>query len=245
MLDMTLFEKGGIAMYGLAGLSVYCLAVVLCKIYQCWQANVFDRSFIEPALRNIARGDRLRALSALDGARGPVARMMRVSLECMANREMPARSKEAEIQRVGSADIRQLESHLRGLEMAASVAPLLGLLGTVIGMIRSFAKLGQAGTRIDPTMLAGGIWEALISTAGGLAVAIPALAAYYVFDGMIERVRATMKDVSVQILALEDEFRRNEKILQIEEHKRSDFERRQREDAERLSAGAVLQGISA
>ena len=70
-------------------------------------------------------------------------------------------------------------SHLRGLEMTASVAPLMGLLGTVIGMINSFSKLSMSGTRVDPTILAGGIWEALLTTAGGLAVAIPALAAHY------------------------------------------------------------------
>nr|AEQ20343.1 MotA/TolQ/ExbB proton channel family protein [uncultured bacterium CSL1] len=249
IMDWELFEKGGIAMYGLAALSVYCLAVVMYKIYQCWHANVFDRSFIDPALREIQQGNRERVLSTLAGAGGPVARIMRVSFECVADREMSAKSKEAEIQRVGSADVRQLESHLRGLEMAATVAPLMGLLGTVIGMIRAFAKLGQAGTRVDPTMLAGGIWEALLSTAGGLAVAIPALAAYYIFDGIIERVRATMKDVTVQILAMEDEFRRNEKILMMEEHKRSEFERRAREEGERLATSplklATQHGISA
>lgn len=243
MIEVGFFEKGGVALYGLALLSIYGVAVVLFKAYQFWKANVFDRSFVEPTLREIRAGDKTRALGKLQGVEGPVARIMRVSLECVANREMSAKSREAEITRVGAADIRHLESHLRGLEMAASIAPLLGLLGTVIGMIKSFAKLGQAGTRVDPTMLAGGIWEALLTTAGGLIVAIPALAAYYIFDGMIERVRASMKDLSVQIVAMEDEFRRNEKIRSLEHARQRDKERRLREEAQRYG-GAIPQRTS-
>lgn len=233
MPGIHLFEKGGVVMYGLAMLSVYAVAVVIFKIIQFRKANVFDRSFIEPALREIKQGDRNKAFRALADIRGPIARIMRVTFECVANRDMSPKSREAEITRVGSGDIRYLESHLRGLEMTASIAPLMGLLGTVIGMISSFSKLSVAGTRVDPTLLAGGIWEALLTTAGGLAVAIPALAAHYILDGIIEKVRATMKDVSVQILALEDEFRRNERLLAIEEAKRIEQERKTREEEER------------
>ena len=231
MPEIMIFQKGGVVMYGLALLSVYAVAVVIFKVIQFSKANVFDHSFIEPALREIKQGDRLRATKTLAGTKGPIARIMRVTFECVANREMSQKSKEAEIMRVGSGDIRYLESHLRGLEMTASVAPLMGLLGTVIGMIGSFSKLSLSGTRVDPTILAGGIWEALLTTAGGLAVAIPALAAHYLLDGVIEKLRVTMKDVSVQILALEDEFRRNERALAIEESRRAEQQKHEKEEA--------------
>ncbi len=233
MTEIHLFEKGGVVMYGLLALSVYAVGVVIFKVLQFYRANVFDRSFIEPALKEIKQGDRNQAFKTLSETKGPVARIMRVTFECVANRDISQKSKEAEITRVGSADIRYLESHLRGLEMTATVAPLMGLFGTVIGMISSFSKLSISGTRVDPTMLAGGIWEALLTTAGGIAVAIPALAAHYILDGIIEKVRATMKDVSVQILALEDEFRRNERLFAIEEAKRIERERKAREEEER------------
>jgi biopolymer transport protein ExbB len=233
MPELMLFQKGGVIMYGLALMSVYAVGVIIFKIIQFKQANVLDRSFIEPALREIKQGDRSRATQTLANTKGPIARIMRVTFECVANREMSQRSKEAEILRVGSSDIRYLESHLRGLEMTASVAPLLGLLGTVVGMIGSFSKLSLSGTRVDPTILAGGIWEALLCTGGGLAVAIPAMAAHYILDGMIEKIRATMKDVSVQILALEDEFRRGERALAIEESKRAETQRRTQEESSR------------
>ena len=232
-MEIMLFEKGGFVMYGLAMLSIYAVGVVLFKAYQFKKANVFDRSFIEPALREIKQGDRTKATKTLADIRGPIARIMRVSFECVANRDMSQKSKEAEIMRVGASDIHYLESHLRGLEMTSAIAPLMGLMGTVIGMITSFSKLSLSGTRVDPTLLAGGIWEALLTTAGGLAVAIPALAAHYILDGIIEKVRVTMKDVSIQILSLEDEFRRNERTLAIEENKRLEEERQARE-AEKL-----------
>ncbi len=226
MLDMALLHKGGVMMYALIALSIYSLAVIILKIAQFSKANVFDRSFIDAALQEIKNGDRSKATLTLEAIAGPVARIMRITFSCVANREISQKSKEAEIMRVGSADIRYLESHLRSLEMVAMIAPLMGLLGTVIGMINSFSKLSLSGARVDPTLLAGGIWEALLTTAGGLAVAIPALAAHYIFDGIIEKTRSTMKDVSVQILALEDEFRRNERLLAISEAKKADEERK-------------------
>lgn len=226
MFDVSLLEKGGAMMFVLLALSVYSLGVILFKIIQFKAANVFDRSFIEAALTEIKSGDRLKATLMLEKVKGPIARIMRVTFSCVANREMSQRSKEAEITRVGSADIRYLDSYLRSLEMVAMVAPLIGLLGTVVGMIRSFSKLSISGSRVDPTMLAGGIWEALLTTAGGLAVAIPALAAHYILDGIVEKVRASMKDVSVQILSLEDEFRKNERLHAIAEAKRAEEERR-------------------
>ncbi|MBV8938492.1 MAG: MotA/TolQ/ExbB proton channel family protein [Alphaproteobacteria bacterium] len=226
MPDLHLLQKGGIMMGALIVLSIYALAVILFKLWQFANANVFDRSFIDEVLSEIKQGDRVHATQRLSSIPGPIARIMRVTFECVANRDMSSKSREAEILRVGSADIHYLESHLRGLEMTAQIAPLMGLLGTVIGLIDSFSRLGQAGTRVDPSMLAGGIWEALLTTAGGLSVAIPALAAHYIFDGIIEKVRATMKDVSVQILALEDEFRRNERLRAIEEAKRLEMQRK-------------------
>ena len=117
--------------------------------------------------------------------------------------------------------------------MTAMIAPLMGLLGTVVGMINSFSKLSSAGTRVDPSILAGGIWEALLTTAGGLSVAIPALGAHYILDGVIEKMRATMKDVSVQILSLEDEFRKNERLLAIEQAKKAEETRLKRDEETR------------
>ncbi len=231
MLVAEFFNRGGPVMYVLLALSIYGVAVILFKIYQFWNAGIFlPSNYIDKAVNEIRAGDIRSALATLSTVRGPIARIMRVALDCVANREISQRSKEAEIARVGASDIRYLEMHLRGLEMIANVGPLLGLLGTVMGMVVAFSKLEAAGARVDPSLFAGGIWEAFLSTVAGLVVAIPAIGAYYAIDALIERVRATMRDVSIQILALEDEFKRNEKELKRKDAVKREIEMRELEE---------------
>ncbi len=86
----------------------------------------------------------------------------------------------------------EFRGQLRPLEVIAACAPLLGLLGTVVGMIEAFATLASAGREINPSLLAGGIWKALLTTAAGLIVAIPALFTWHIFDRRIERHIAIM-----------------------------------------------------
>jgi hypothetical protein len=84
----------------------------------------------------------------------------------------------------------QARSGLRALELASTIGLLLGLLGTVTGMIAAFQALQEAGARADPATLAGGIWEALLTTAAGMAVAIPAQIALAWFEGVVDRLAA-------------------------------------------------------
>jgi biopolymer transport protein ExbB len=223
MLDM-IFVKGGWVMYVIIVLSTYVLGIILFKAYQFSSGGVFNTGFIDRVMMHVKRGELTDASHLLARERGPLARIMRVAVEGVMNRQITMKSREAEISRVGSGELRYLESHMRGLEMASAIGPLLGLLGTVIGMIAAFSKLAESGTRVDPSMLAGGIWQALIATVGGLCVAVPAMASYYLIDSLIERVRATMRDVTIQILALEDNYIRNEK----EQEKREALEREDR-----------------
>ena len=223
MVDL-IFIKGGWVMYVIVMLSIYLLSIILFKAYQFISAEVFNTQFIDRVMVHVKRGELTDASHLLAKEKGPLARIMRVSIESVMNREITMKSRESEISRVGAGELRYLESHLRGLEMASSIGPLLGLLGTVIGMVKAFAKLAESGSRVDPSMLAGGIWQALIATVGGLCVAVPAMASYYLLDSLIERVRATMRDVTVQILALEDNYIRNEK----EQEKREALEREER-----------------
>lgn len=206
MQDLNIIQQGGPVMVVLIGVSIYALGVVFYKIYQFASAGVLQSTFIDSAMKPVKHGELMEAIRILAPVRSPVARIMRVAIECLRNRHMSMKSRESEISRVGSQEIRYLESHLRGLEMVATTAPLLGLLGTVTGMVSAFAKLGAAGSRVDPALLATGIWEALLTTVAGLVIAIPAVAAYYLFDSLIERVRSMMKDVTIQILALEDRY---------------------------------------
>ena len=85
------------------------------------------------------------------------------------------------------------------LELISTIAPLLGLLGTVLGMIAAFQALQESGSRADPAILAGGIWEALLTTAAGMAVAIPASITLTWFESVVERVRHDLEDIAARV----------------------------------------------
>ena len=108
--------------------------------------------------------------------------------------------KEKIISRAGSRELRKLEKNLRGLGIIAHISPLLGLLGTVTGMIKCFMKIQELGGRVDAQVLAGGIWEALITTAAGLSIAIPAIIFYHYFEGKVDNFYHQMKDAAEEIL---------------------------------------------
>lgn len=101
---------------------------------------------------------------------------------------------------MGSKQVRKWEKNLRGLATIANVTPLIGLLGTVTGMIKAFIKIQQLGGQVDASVLSGGIWEALLTTAAGLTVAIPALVAYHYFEGKIDNYSNQLKNSAAEYL---------------------------------------------
>lgn len=187
-------------MYVLLGFSILATAIVLLKLYQFYRSQLRRQDFIGPVLAQLHDRDNKQALAALAQTRSPVARVMETAIQGGLDRRLAPYEVEAEVSRVGSMEIRNLESWMRGLSGIAHLSPLLGLLGTVLGMINAFINLEEAGSRVDAALLAGGIWEALLTTAFGLIVAIPAMAAFYYLEGEVDRVRAEMKDASVRVL---------------------------------------------
>ena len=197
-----LLDKGGPVMLVLLALSVVALTIILVKIYQFSRSRLLRTEFIDQAVLLLHNDGPDTTLLALAETPHPVARVMETTLRTSTNTSLSIEDRDTEISRVGSAEIRNLDSYLRGLEVIANLSPLLGLLGTVLGMIKAFARLESAGTKVDPAILAGGIWEALLTTAFGLSVAIPALAAFYILEGQVENVRAQMKDATIRVLGI-------------------------------------------
>ncbi|MFN3261118.1 MAG: MotA/TolQ/ExbB proton channel family protein [Pikeienuella sp.] len=178
---------GGPIVGVLVGMSVLALAIVIAKAWQFFASGVGEGRAAEAALALWRRGDAARALAAARGGRGPASAAMREALEGAMRGADPGGLRE-EVIRLAADRIEDLRAWLRPLEVIASLAPLLGLFGTVLGMIDAFAALEAAGSRVDPAILSGGIWEALLTTAVGLAVAIPAVAALAWLERRVERL---------------------------------------------------------
>lgn len=198
MSPVDLILRGGPVLFVLVLVSILALGIVTAKFYQFYKSGLKKTDFIEPVLASLQNKDTDSALSQLKQTVHPVARVMETAI--LASKNEKPNAARSEIEQSGSAEIRNLESYLRGLSAIAHLSPLLGLLGTVTGMIQAFQKLQTAGTRVDPSLLAGGIWEALLTTAAGMAIAIPSMAVLYYLEGQVDRVRADMKDASVKIL---------------------------------------------
>lgn len=159
-------DLGGPVILILIAASIYVLAVTLYKLWQFRIAGVGRHKALKDAVAAWDTGDRSAAVAHLQRSKSylsPVVEMAFGATRDDSNRLVS----EAE------ARFARLERGLRTLENIAQLAPLLGLFGTVLGMIEAFQALQAAGSQVDPSILAGGIWVALMTTAAGLAVAMP------------------------------------------------------------------------
>jgi biopolymer transport protein ExbB len=173
-------------------MSIVALAVVLLKLAQFVGTGVGRGRGIQAALGLWFQRDGENAVSHLSRFHSPAAICLRHAMMGLA-KGLPERTVREDSERVALEQLAGLRSFLRILESTAQIAPLLGLFGTVIGMMQAFQALQAAGAASDPTALAGGIWVALITTAVGLAVAIPASFVLFWFEGRIEREKCVME----------------------------------------------------
>ncbi|OUS37432.1 flagellar motor protein MotA [Rhodobacterales bacterium 56_14_T64] len=161
-------DLGGPVVMVLLVASVLTTALVLYKIWQYQIARVGRHRQLSAAVEAWDRGDAAQALQKLQQSKSYLAPVLHMALT-QAPSEMLSDRVDAEAE----DRFARLERGLGALDMVAQLAPLLGLFGTVLGMIEAFRKLESAGSSVDPSLLAGGIWVALFTTAAGLAVAMP------------------------------------------------------------------------
>lgn len=193
-------ERGGPAIWAIAALSVLTVALILWKTWRFLRQGAFGggRRTAEAALL-WQKGHRDAAFAAVEGRRSLRARLATAAMRGLNDPGLSVEAAETETARVARGLLSEARSGLRALELIATIAPLLGLLGTVLGMIAAFQTLQQAGSQADPAVLAGGIWEALLTTAAGMAVAIPASVALAWFESIVERLRHDMEDAATVI----------------------------------------------
>jgi biopolymer transport protein ExbB len=197
---MEWLRLGGPAMGVLVLVSVTALTLVIVKLWEFSERRIGARDFVAPAFAAWERGQRDQALSALSGTPSPLAAVLSQGMQTLCD---PGLTEAQARERIERSAIEQLEStrgHLRTLDLIGNLAPLLGLLGTVLGMIDAFQALQAAGDRVQPSILSGGIWKALLTTAVGLGVAISAVAAVGYFDRRIELLQQAMESALTRLL---------------------------------------------
>lgn len=205
MLEPTLTElqtflaQGGPAIWVIAALSVATLALILWKLWRLVILGAWAGRTADAAIDHWRDGDPDAALRIAAAGRGMRSRVVLAALQTRCASDLSEAHAREETARVAQLELARARTGLRALELIATIAPLIGLLGTVLGMIAAFQALQEAGARADPATLAGGIWEALLTTAAGMTVAIPASAALAWFESVADRVQHDIEDAATRI----------------------------------------------
>ncbi|MCU7816800.1 MAG: MotA/TolQ/ExbB proton channel family protein [Candidatus Thiodiazotropha sp. (ex Lucinoma kastoroae)] len=176
-----LLTKGGPVIWVLAVYSSIGLAIVLERYFLFLRLRQLPKVWLEKLNQLLEQADAKQQIAAL---KGPEANVIQAIIEAYAE---GVKDLQGVGNRVRGEEIQRMEFGLRTLSILGNTAPLLGLLGTITGMIKAFMVIEQAGGKVDAQALAGGIWEAMITTGVGLAVAIPLLLLLHFLEGSVER----------------------------------------------------------
>lgn len=186
-------------MYPIILCSVIALAVFLERMWYLRRAEINTEEFMEDIAQTLRRNKIMEAIDKCNAMPGPVARILKAGI---LKHDRPRTDIKEAIEDAALHEVPRLEKNLGVLATIAHITPLLGLLGTVAGMMRAFQTIEQKATAlvpVNPADLAGGIWESLVTTVAGLAIAIPAYVAYNFLvtkvDGFVLEMEKSATDV--------------------------------------------------
>ena len=197
IITVETFEQGGAILWLLVAVSIFTVANIVFIIIRFRQAGLFKPPPAPTFSFEQQQKDRQKGKST------QVTHRLDTCIRSSWSSNTTLSQFKEEIVHAARLLIDDLRLGFRSLEVISATAPLLGLLGTVMGMIEAFKQLAAAGNQVDPSMLSAGIWQALLTTAGGLIVAIPALVAWHWFDRKLEKTRVHLNSV---LLAATREF---------------------------------------
>jgi biopolymer transport protein ExbB len=196
---MNLFADGGAMMYPLVICSLLAFGVIIAKAWTLWVAHRESRGLLGD-IEALGREGRLEeAIRMAEERPGPVAAILYSGLRRLKERRGSGRDVEKAIQTTGMIELGFLERGLVVLATIANVAPLMGFLGTVAGMISAFGAIAEAG-QVDASLVAGGIKVALITTATGLIIAVPVNIGYNFFVTRIDKLIVDMEEGTGAVL---------------------------------------------
>ena len=194
----SIFQQGGLLVYPLLLLLIAALAIIVYKGVQLRRSSVISPAVVERVEQFVLDNKVTEATAYCKQNSTPMSRVLMAGI---LNYEKSEGELKETLEEAGRQEIPSIRSCLPALGTIASVAPLLGLLGTVIGMIEVFSTLAQ-DTTVNAGMLAGGISEALVTTAFGMVIAMPALAAYNYFVAKVQTLTIDMEKISLHMVAM-------------------------------------------
>lgn len=200
--DLASLGAGGAVIAVLLLLSALSLALIVVKVVQLWPARSGGANR-EEALSLWAEGNKEQAQTRVNTGRSPADRVMTYAMKSLAA-DFKGPPLMTELLRRGNAEFAKMNGLIRVLELIAMISPLLGLLGTVLGMIQSFQALEMAEGAANASILAGGIWQALLTTAVGLLVAIPAAVAATLLSARAESAAQMIEDSVGRLMLVEE-----------------------------------------
>lgn len=199
---ISMAAKGGWIMIVLGLLSLVCFYILFERLYVIRQARKNAPEFMNKIKDDILRGDIDDAIKYCDSENTPVARMIKKGITRLGR---PISDVQTAIENTGNFEVAKLEKGLNVVATIAGGAPMIGFLGTVTGMVRAFYQMSSAGNNIDISLLSGGIYEAMITTVGGLVVGIIAMFAYNYLVSLINGVVNNMESKTMDFMDLLNE----------------------------------------
>jgi len=182
---LNYFDKGGIVFLALGFLSIVSIAIIIYKFLDIYFFNDLNlKRFLKDSSDVNSFEEVKKLISDCEGKKSFILNEIKQLLEGLKK----SSKKDDEVYFYLNEKFKKIQFLMPSLEIISQVSPLIGLLGTVVGMIDSFNELELGGSLVDPSILAGGIWTALLTTAMGLLVAIPALVSHYFFEKKINNL---------------------------------------------------------
>jgi len=193
----SFMTQGGPVLWLLLLISALAIAVFVERLVHYHRAQINSTEFLNGIRTVLRRENVVEAISICDATPGPVPRLVKAAI---LNRDQDRDRVREAIEQAGLVEVPRLEEKLNLLATIAQIAPLLGLLGTVLGLIQVFGQIEQAGLYAQVSQLASGIWRALICAAAGLAVAIPTYAGYNYLVHRVNEIVLDMERAAAEIV---------------------------------------------
>ncbi len=190
-------SKGGLLVFPILFCSVVALAIFAERVIRFSRMRSRGTGLAEKTATLLMNGKDKEAVTNAVESNSPMGRVLERAMDV---KDRDRNMLETVIANAMDEEIRNLSSYIQALATIGNIAPLLGLLGTVVGMIKAFMVIQQMGGKVNAAVLAGGIWEAMLTTALGLAVALPTMVAHSYLVARVDKYEARLQDGAVTFL---------------------------------------------